>query len=253
SVLWAMVPCGELREPLPRIEGCGPLMLLFVQFLEIDKRKLVLRIEAEYFVKRIERAVDKATPPVIECQAEHGVRMLQLAQAGPLQQVLVHRNGLADLALFPVQVAEDHVHLEPGRIQPRRAREFIDREIDLVGHEKVETEHVVRRFTALAAIDPASILELVPLPRFSDRQPHEQRDECRQERCVAAHTRWPRYSSSTDSQAPCARRISSISSRAAPQPPGAWLTQCTRARTSGAASAGAAARPTRLSTGRSTM
>src|SRR5262249_25220818 len=171
-----------------------------------------------------------------------------------LQQALVHRDRLADLALLAIQVSEDHVHFERVVFEVRGAAQLLDRQVDLVGDEKIQSEDVVRRLPRAAAVDPAAVLQLVALPGLADREAGEERDERREHRGVAAHACdsrvSARYVSRSGSHFCCARRISSISSRAAPCPPPARAIQCTRARTSSAPSAGAAAKPARRSTGR---
>src|SRR5262245_6483726 len=174
------------------------------------------------------------------------------------------RDGLADLAFLPIEVAQDHVDFERIPVEARGATQFFDRQIDLVGDEKVEPEDVVRRFAYAPAIDPTPVTELVALPCLADRQAHQEREERGEQRCVCAHPRRPfaisgpglaepspRYESTRSSHLVCARRMRSTSSRAAPSPPRAPLTQWTRARTSSAASHGDAESPARVSTGRS--
>src|SRR5204862_3658238 len=117
-----------------------------------------------------------------------------------------------------------------------------------VGDEKVEAEHVVRRLAGTAAIDPDTVLELVALPRLADGEADEQGDEADEQGGAGGHQE-ARNSETAAVHAPWARRTCSMHSRAAPRPPPAVLTQWTAARTSAAASAGAAAKPARRSTG----
>jgi hypothetical protein len=79
------------------------------------------------------------------------------------------------------------VHFERVRVDARGAGQRVDRQIDLIGDEKIEPEDVVRRLAGAPAIDPRPAAEFLPLPRFADRQPDEQRDECGEERRVSAH------------------------------------------------------------------
>ena len=77
---------GQLRQALPRVVRLGPLVLLLVQLLQVDQRVLVLRIEPQHFVERLERAIDEAAALVVEAEAEQHVGVLELAQLRPLQQ-----------------------------------------------------------------------------------------------------------------------------------------------------------------------
>ena len=62
------VDVGELRQPLPRVVGLGPLMLFLVQLLQVEQRVLVLRIEPQHLVERLERAIDEAAALVVEAR-----------------------------------------------------------------------------------------------------------------------------------------------------------------------------------------
>jgi hypothetical protein len=114
-------------------------------------------------------------------------RLLHPGQVRPLQQSLMNRNGLADLALLPIQVAEDHVHFEGVGIEARGLREFLDREIDLIADQKIQAKDVVRRLPRAAAVDPLAVLELVALPRFADGQAGKEREQRGNERRVGGH------------------------------------------------------------------
>ena len=56
-------------------------MLLFVELLQVEQRVLVLRIEPQHLVERLERAVDEAAALVVEPEAEQHVRVLEPAEA----------------------------------------------------------------------------------------------------------------------------------------------------------------------------
>ena len=119
--------------------------------------------------------------------------MLELAQIRPLQQSLMNGDRLADLSLFPVQIPENHVDFERIGVEARRPGELFDRQIDLIAHEEVEAEDVMRRLPRAPSIDPLAVLQLVPLPRFPDREADEQGGQRRQEERVLAHG-WPSFS-----------------------------------------------------------
>ena len=72
---------GELGQALARVVGLGPLVLFFVQLLQVDERVLVLRIEPQHFVERLERAIDEAAALVVEAEAEQHVGVLERGSA----------------------------------------------------------------------------------------------------------------------------------------------------------------------------
>ena len=97
----------------------------------------------------------------------------------PLQQRLVDLDGARHLAALAVDVAEDQVDLERVGVDARRLAQLLDREVDLVGDQKVQAEHVVMRIAGAAAIDPAAVAQLVALPRLADGQAGQQREQRR--------------------------------------------------------------------------
>src|SRR4051812_11092862 len=86
------------------------------------------------------------------------------------------------------------------------AGELLDRVIDLVGHERVEAEHVMRGFARAPAVHPLAVLQLVALPRLSGSDANQQSDE-RGETRVGTHQ--PENSETIAVQRPCAFRINS--------------------------------------------
>ena len=70
------LPAGKL---LPGRVRVGPLVLLFVQLLEIGQRVLVVAIEPQHFGERLERAIDEAAVLVVETEAEQHVGVFELA------------------------------------------------------------------------------------------------------------------------------------------------------------------------------
>ncbi len=141
---------GDLREALPRDVGLLPLVLVFLQLLQVDERGLVVRIELQDVRERRDGAVDESAAAVVEAEAEQHVRVLEPVQPRPLQQRLMLLNRAADLALLAIQVAEHEPQLERAGIEPRRLLQFLDREIDLAGDEVVQAEDEVRRLPARA-------------------------------------------------------------------------------------------------------
>src|SRR4051812_42789380 len=118
---------------------------------------------------------------VIEAEAEQDVRVLQLSQVRTLQQALVLLDCAPDLSLLAIEISEDEVDLEriAGGLSGRA--QLLDGLIDLIGNQEIETEHVMRRFTGPASIDPPAVLQLVPLPRLADDQARkkcQEDDEC---------------------------------------------------------------------------
>ena len=177
----------QLRQPLPRVVRIAPLVLFLVEFLKIHERVAVVGIEPQDLVERLEGAVDESAALVIETDAEQHVRVLELAQIRPLQQSLMNGDRLADLSLFPVQIAQDHMDLEGVGVHAGRAAQFFDGQIDLVRDQKVQTEDVVRRSTGAPAVDPLAAAQLVSLPRLADRQTGQQGDQGGKKGRVRAH------------------------------------------------------------------
>src|SRR5262249_45758373 len=200
---------------------------------------------------RLVRAADESVAFVVELQAQQNIGVFEFAEPRPLQLSLMRRDGFADLSLLAIQVAENHVDFERVRVEAGRAAQLFDRQVDLVRHQEIEAENVVRRLPCAAPIDPLAIPQLVTFPGLADGQADQQGDEHRKQRTISAHVGSSTCSASRLSQRSCARSTSSTRARAAPSPPFAALTQWTRVRTSSTASAGAVARPTRASTGRS--
>ncbi len=142
----------------------------------------VARIEPQHFVERHDRAIDEAAALVVEAETELDVGVFERAQPRALQQLLMDLHGAPDLALFAVQVAENHVDLERVGIDLGGLADLVDREIELIADQEIQALHVVRRLARLAAIDPAAFLELVALPGLAGGQADQQRDERGDER-----------------------------------------------------------------------
>ena len=68
------------RQLLAGRVGLGPLVLLFVQLLEVGERVLVLGIEPQHFGERLERPIDEAAALVVEAEAQQHVGVFELAQ-----------------------------------------------------------------------------------------------------------------------------------------------------------------------------
>jgi hypothetical protein len=164
---------------------------IFVQFLQVEQGVLVLGVEPQHLVERLERAIHEAAALVVEAEAQQHVSVFELAQGRPLQQVLVQGDRLADLSFFSIQIAEDHVDLERIAIEARRLAQLFYREVDLVRHQEVEAKDVMGRLARAAPIDPAAVAQLVALPRLANRQAGEHRHQRGKKQGVRAHRRWP--------------------------------------------------------------
>jgi hypothetical protein len=180
---------GQLGQALTCVVRLDPLVLLLVQLLQIEQRVLVVRIELQHFVERLERPFDEPAALVIGAETQQHVGVFELAQARPLEQGLVDGDRLADLALLAIQVAEDHVNLERVGVEAGRTAQFFDRHVDLIGDEEIEPEDVVGLLAGAPAIDPLAVAQLVPLPGLADGEPREERDQRREYRSVGAHAR----------------------------------------------------------------
>src|SRR5262249_39706416 len=186
---------------------------------------------------------------VVETEAQQHVGVLQLAQLRALEQILVLLDRAADLPLLAIEIAEDQVNLERIAGGARRFRQLLDRLVDLVRDEEVQPQHVMRRLARTASVDPHAVPQLVAFPRLADRQADEQGDEPDEQRGGGGHQE-------RDSAIPAPRPPRPRRGRPAPPPPAhppppLGLPHGTAARTSAAASAGAAEKPARRSTGRS--
>ena len=172
------MPAVDLRNLLADLQRVRPLMLLFVQLLEVDQRVPVSRIEPHDFLEGFEGAIHEAAVLEVERQAQLHVCLFELGQVRTLKQRLVHVDGAADLSFRAIQVAEQHLDLEcVGVADARGLRQLVDRLVHLVVDEEVEAEHVVRRLAQAPAIDPAPVAKLVPLPRLADDQAQQQGEE----------------------------------------------------------------------------
>ena len=172
--LLAVVDRGDLLAHGRRVR---PLLLIFVELLQVHERVAILRIQPHDFLKGLERPVDEAAMLVVETQAEQDVGVFDRPEVGPLQQPLMNRDRSPDLSFLAIQVAENHLDLERVGLGAGGACQFIDGLIDLVVNEAVETQHVVRRLTKTAAIDPATVAQLVPLPGLAHDQAQQQRKQ----------------------------------------------------------------------------
>ena len=68
-----------------RLIGVLPLVLLFVELLQIRKRVSVRWIEVQDFLECLERAIDETPASEIQPEAEQDVRVFERRQARPLQ------------------------------------------------------------------------------------------------------------------------------------------------------------------------
>jgi hypothetical protein len=75
-------PASQLRDVAAHAQRVGPLILLFVQLLQIHHRVAILRVEPHDFLERLERAVDEPSVAEVEREAELDVRLFQLGQSG---------------------------------------------------------------------------------------------------------------------------------------------------------------------------
>ena len=69
----------SVDELLADATALVPLMLLFVQLLQVEQRVLVLRIEPQHLVERLERAIDEPAALEVEAEAQQHVGVLDAA------------------------------------------------------------------------------------------------------------------------------------------------------------------------------
>jgi hypothetical protein len=108
--------------------------------------------------------------------------VLEASEARPLEEVLVDLDGAGHLALFPEEVAQDHVDLERVRRQRGGLAHLVDGQIELVGDQEVQALHVVRRLAVAPPVDPPALAQLVAFPRLTDGEADQEGDQRRQER-----------------------------------------------------------------------
>ena len=182
----AVLGAALAAERPPDVVRLLPLVLIFVELLDVQQRVLVVRIDPDDLVERFERAIDEPAALEVEAEAEQDVRLLEARQARALQQALMDIDGARDLSLLAVQAAEQQVNFERVAETFGGLVQLVDREIDLVGDEKIQADDVVERLRDAAAIDQPARSQLVALPRFPDRQSDEKRDQRGEERVVSA-------------------------------------------------------------------
>ena len=74
------------------------------------------------------------------------------------------------LAFLPSAHIAQRIAIEAGR-----ATQFLNREVDLVGHQKIQPEDVVWGLARPTPVDPVTVAQLVPLPGLADREAGEKR------------------------------------------------------------------------------
>jgi hypothetical protein len=178
------VDAGDL---FPDAGGLGPLVLVFVQLLQVDERVPVQLIEPNHFLKRLESTIDEPAVTEVQSETEQHIRVLERPEVGALQERLMHIDRPAHLALLPVQIPENHLDLERVSVRAGRLRQLVDGLIHLVVHQKVQPEHVVRGLAEAPSVDPAAIAQLVALPGLADGKADQQRHEYGQKWGVRAH------------------------------------------------------------------
>src|SRR5918995_6718468 len=161
-------------------------MLIFVELFDVEQRVLIVRIEANDLVERFKRPIDESTALEVEAEAQQDMRLLEARDPRALQQALMNVDRARHLPLFAIEAPKQQMNLERVAEALGGFAELLDREIDLVGHEKIQSDDVVERFGDAAAVDQPARAQFVPLPRFPDRQSDEKRDERSEEWIVGA-------------------------------------------------------------------
>src|SRR5687767_8389938 len=128
-----------------------------------------------------------------------------------------------DLPFLSIQIPQNHLYLQRISVDARRLCQLVDGLIYLVVDQKIEAEHVVRRFTQAAAVDPAAATKLVALPCLADRQSEQQGHQHGQEvqlggqnisvrhrswRCTTPSTRPLRSTTTMDVILRCSKTLS---------------------------------------------
>src|SRR5262249_55543028 len=97
---------GDLRKPPARDIRLLPLVLVFLQLLEVDERGFVVGVEFEHIRERRDGAIDETAAAIIQSKTKQDVCVLDSIQPRTLQERLMFMNRAANLALLPIQVAE---------------------------------------------------------------------------------------------------------------------------------------------------
>ena len=63
----------DFRNLLANARGLGPLLLIFVQLLQVDERVPVQPVETNHLLKRLEGAIDEAAVTEVQAEAEQHV------------------------------------------------------------------------------------------------------------------------------------------------------------------------------------
>jgi hypothetical protein len=133
-----------LRQPLARDVRFLPLVLVFLQLLQVGERGLAVGIELEHFGERGGGAINKSAPAIVRGRdrVECWRPCSSFAQARPLHATTrCSWTRASDLALLPIQIAKDETQLERRRdFQPRSFLQILDRQIHLAGHEMIQAE-----------------------------------------------------------------------------------------------------------------
>ena len=75
----------DRRDLLAYARGLCPLMLVFVQLLQVDEGVAVQSIELDDFLKGLERTIDEAAMPEVQSKTQQHIGVLERAQVGPLE------------------------------------------------------------------------------------------------------------------------------------------------------------------------
>ena len=83
-LIFGMASAVHARDFAADPQRVGPLLLLFVQLLQVHQRVSIFRIESHYFLEGFERAVDKPSVAEIQRQARLHVGLFELGEIGTL-------------------------------------------------------------------------------------------------------------------------------------------------------------------------
>ena len=151
----------------------------------MEERVAVRGVEAAHFLEGFDGAIDEAAALEIEPETEHHVGVFDAREIPALEQGLVHLDGPRHLPALAVDIAQNQMDFEGVSVDPGGLAELFDGQVDLIGDQEVQTEHVVMRIAGLAAVDPASVAQLVALPGLADRHAGEHGQQDRDEGEIA--------------------------------------------------------------------
>src|SRR3954466_5309308 len=158
---------------LGHLDGAVPILLLLVDLEEVAPRRCGLRAVLE-FPERLFGAVEDSGLEVVLAELGKRDQLLLGAEAGSLEQVLVHADRTVVLAAPAEEAAEREVQLDRLRIDLHHLDERLDRLVGLLVQQEVEPLEVRARQRARLGDDLADVdARRHPPQPEEERQPEQ--------------------------------------------------------------------------------